>query len=257
MHRPDAHLRVERWGTGPPVVLLHADVATGATGWARQRPLAQRWQLVVPDRPGYGGSGPVQRVDFEQESGTLAPLLDEPAHVVAHSYGGVVALLLATARPDRVRSLTVVEPPAFSVAADHPDVRALVADLKVLWDAGIEDPEAFFARFAALMGERTWPRSPMPAEMEQGVRRLMEERPPWEAEPDLAGLARAGVPVLVVSGGHSPALEAVCDALADALGARREVVPGAKHSVPRVGQPFNDLLEDFFGGASVPAATQP
>jgi pimeloyl-ACP methyl ester carboxylesterase len=55
----------------------------------------------------------------------------------------VVALLLATARPDRVRSLTVVEPPAFSVAADDPDVRAVEADMTGLWDAGIEDPEAF------------------------------------------------------------------------------------------------------------------
>lgn len=238
-------LHVERSGRGPSVVLLHADVAAGETGWARQRPLAQRWRLVVPDRPGYGRSGPVERVDFEHERHVLAPLLGDGAHLVGHSYGGVVALLVAAADPGRVRSLTVVEPPAFSVAADDPDVAVLVAELKALWDEGPSDPEAFFARFAALMGERTWPRPPMPPQMEEGVRRLMAERPPWEARIDLPAILRAGVPTLVVSGGHSPALEAVCDAIADGVGGSREVVPGARHSVPRTGQPFNDVLEAF------------
>jgi hypothetical protein len=29
------------------------------------------------------------------------------------------------------------------------------------------------------------------------------------------------------------------------LGAERAVLPGAGHSVPRLGQPFNDVLADF------------
>jgi pimeloyl-ACP methyl ester carboxylesterase len=238
-------LHVERTGSGPPVLLLHADVATGATGWKAQRPLAQRWQLVVPDRPGYGDSEVADRVDFDVECRALMPLLDTPTHVVGHSYGGVTALLLAGAAPDRVRSLTVVEPPAFSVAAHVPEVAALMARLQELWDEDLRDPEAFFSRFAAAMGERTWPRPPMPAVMEQGVRRLMAERPPWEAEIDVAALEATGTPAMVVSGGHSPALEALCDILAEGLSARRVVVPGAKHSVPRTGPAFNEVLEDF------------
>jgi hypothetical protein len=50
---------------------------------------------------------------------------------------------------------------------------------------------------------------------------------------------------MVVSGGHSPAFEAVCDAIAAATGARREVLAGARHSVQQTGEPFNALLEDF------------
>jgi pimeloyl-ACP methyl ester carboxylesterase len=240
------HLHVQECGSGPAVLLLHADVATGTTGWARQRPLTQRWRLIVPDRPGYGRSGPVDRVDFEHESRALLPLLHDRPHVVGHSYGGVVALLMARAEPARVRSLTLIEPPAFAVAEEHPPVAATIAQLKRLWhDDQHVDPEAFFASFAALMGERPWPRPPMPPQMEQGVRRLMEERPPWEAVIQLDVIRAAGIPTMVVSGGHSKALELVCDVIARAMNARREVVPGAKHSVPRTGEPFNTVLADF------------
>jgi pimeloyl-ACP methyl ester carboxylesterase len=247
--RTDMHLHVERTGRGPSVVLLHADVATGESGWAKQRPLAQRWRLVVPDRPGHGRSAPVDRVDFENERRVLAPLLGDGAHLVGHSYGGVVALLLAAAEPGRVWSLTVIEPPAYAVATDDADVVTTVARLRSLWAGGQDDPEAFFAAFAGIVGERTWPRSPMPIELERGVRRLMSERPPWEAEPDLDALARARIPMMVISGGHSPAFEAVCRAIADRTGARREVIPGARHSVPRTGARFNDLLEKFMASA--------
>jgi hypothetical protein len=69
-----------------------------------------------------------------------------------------------------------------------------------------------------------------------------------EAEPDLAAINAAGVPSLVVSGNHHPGLEAVCDALAGRLGARRERVEGARHAAQRA-PGFNDVLEQFLGRA--------
>ena len=79
-----------------------------------------------------------------------------------------------------------------------------------------------------------------------GVRALMGERAVWEARPDLGALAQAPFLVLVVSGGHAPEFETVCDAIASRTHAQRAVIRGARHSVPRVGQPFNDLLEQFW-----------
>ncbi len=73
----------------------------------------------------------------------------------------------------------------------------------------------------------------------------MIERSPAEAEIPLDELARASFPKLVVSGGHSEAFEALCDVLAERLGAERAVLPGAGHSVQRLGDPFNGLLADF------------
>jgi hypothetical protein len=73
----------------------------------------------------------------------------------------------------------------------------------------------------------------------------MVERGPWEAEPPLDELAAAPWPKLVVSGAHSEAFDAVCDVLEERLGAERAILPGAGHSVPRLGEPFNALLEAF------------
>ena len=68
---------------------------------------------------------------------------------------------------------------------------------------------------------------------------------PWEAEPPLDELAATPFPKLVVSGAHSAAFDAVCDVLVERLGAERAVLPGAGHSVQRLGEPFNELLAAF------------
>src|SRR6266498_3353305 len=52
-------------------------------------------------------------------------------------------------------------------------------------------------------------------------------------EPAVDELAAAPFPKLVVSGGHHPAFDAVCDVLEARLGAERAVLPGAGHSLPR------------------------
>ncbi len=73
-------------------------------------------------------------------------------------------------------------------------------------------------------------------------------RPPSEAEPDLAAVAAAGVPSLVLSGDHDPAVEAACDSVAEQLGAKRDRLPGAAHAVQRTPE-FNRRLERFLFGA--------
>lgn len=73
-------------------------------------------------------------------------------------------------------------------------------------------------------------------------------RPATEAEPDLAAVAAAGVPSLVLSGDHDPSLEAACDSVAARLGAQRDRLPGAGHAVQRT-PGFNRRLEPFLFGA--------
>ena len=74
----------------------------------------------------------------------------------------------------------------------------------------------------------------------------MVERHPWEAEiPARRARAAAPFPKLVVSGAHSKPFDIVCDVLTERLGAERAVLPGAGHSVQRLGGPFNDLLAAF------------
>jgi len=92
---------------------------------------------------------------------------------------------------------------------------------------------------------------PLPVALDTGTRLLMGCRYPWTAEIPLADLGRAGFRTMIVSGGHSPVFESICDVLADRIGAEREVISGAGHSVPRIGAPFNEKLENFLlAGAS-------
>ena len=242
-------MHVRRFGGGPAVVLVHGSVADGEATWAEQRALAERWTLVVPDRPGFGANPPVDRVDFESDAPLVAELLGDGAHLVGHSYGGVVSLLAAAARPEAVRSLTVVEPPAFGAARGHPAVEAFVAEMTRYWRSPPDDPEEFLRGFLALVGSDYRPPSPLPPRLERGAGLLRVERPPWEAEIPLAELGRAAFPKLVVSGRHHAAFDAVCDVLEKRLGAERASIPGAGHSVQRTGR-FNERLEQFLAGAS-------
>jgi hypothetical protein len=74
---------------------------------------------------------------------------------------------------------------------------------------------------------------------------LMLERHPWEAEIPLDELAAAPFPKLVVSGGWSPAFDAVCDVLEERLDAQRAVLPGMGHNPQLLGEPFNEVLRSF------------
>ena len=237
-------MHVETWGSGPRVVLVHGSVADGRLTWAEQKALADRWTLVVPDRPGYGESPPVEREDFEADAPLIAELLADGAHLVGHSYGGVIALLAAAARPDAVRSLTVVEPPAFGLALGNPAVDDFVARMRAYGDAAPRDPEAFLRGFLELVGSNTRLATPLPEHLRRGAEVLRVERGPWEAAIPVEALARAAFPKLVVSGGHHAAFDAVCDVLERELRAERATIAGAGHTVQRTGR-FNARLEGF------------
>jgi pimeloyl-ACP methyl ester carboxylesterase len=225
-------------GKGPRLLLVHGSVLNGEATWNAQRPLAERFELVVPNRRGFPPGPDVERVDFTDEAVWLEQFLEPRTHLVGHSYGGVIALLAAARRPELVASLTVIEPPAFGVARGHPAVEAFIERGSAI--SG--DPETYLRAFLDLVGS-TPPARPLPPALLQGARTLVAERPPWEAQIPLDALA--GIPTLVVSGAHGAAFDAVCDVLEERLDAKRAVLPGAGHSPHRLGEPFNELLASF------------
>ena len=219
--------------------------------WSAQKPLAGRFEIVSPNRRGFPPGPEVEYVDFEDEAVWLEPFVEPDAgsgaggtHLVGHSYGGVIALLTAARRPELLRSLTVIEPPAFGVARGIPAADDFAARIEELWTKGPRDPGEFLRGFLALVGSSI-PVGNFTPELLQGARTLMVERSPAEAVISFDELAGAPFPKLVVSGGHSSAFEAVCDVLEERLGAERAVLPGAGHSVQRLGEPFNERLASF------------
>ena len=237
-------LHVHQWGTGPRIVFVHGAILGGREAWRAQRPLTEHWTVLAPDRPGHGDS-PAGPTDFEPEAGLIADqLLDEPAHLVGLSYGAIVAMYAAALRQDAVTSLTVIEPPCSAVASGIPVVDQFGVDVRAAIDTSTGPAEALrrFFRAAGVFEEVT---EPVPEVLVRGVTQLASTRPPDEARPPLAELATAPFPIMVVSGGHSEANEIICDTIAEATGARREVLPGAGHLVPDLGAPFNELLTGF------------
>ena len=114
-------LEYEVWGSGEPVMLVHA----GACGdWFKglmeQPALAGRHRLVRYHRVGYAGSshlpGPVSLADQAGHCRSLMRHLGiGRAHVVGHSSSANIALQLALDAPEAVGSLALLEPALLAV----------------------------------------------------------------------------------------------------------------------------------------------
>jgi pimeloyl-ACP methyl ester carboxylesterase len=127
--RPDSVASVElnhhRVGSGPPLVLLHG-LGSRRQIWEPVIPaLAERFDVVAPDLPGFGAS-PMPAEGTPPGVGSLAQLVaefcarlgpgfDRP-HVVGNSLGGLIALELA--RRERAASTTAISPAGFSNRAE-------------------------------------------------------------------------------------------------------------------------------------------
>jgi pimeloyl-ACP methyl ester carboxylesterase len=243
-------LEVTTLGSGPRVVFVHGSVVGAHDAWRHQRPLAEHWTICLPNRPGFGASPPLERGDFELEAPLIAELLGDGAHLVGHSYGAVIALLAAALRPDAVHSLTVSEPGSLRLAAGHPAVDQVIAGGRELYRRRDElGPREFLRMFRTNIHSARQTPPELDQELLSGAHLLMRERPPWEADVPVEELAAAAFPKLAISGGHSDVFEAVCDALAERIGAQREVVAGRGHTIPATGRTYNSCLHRFLSAS--------
>jgi len=130
------HHRVE--GSGPTVLLLHAGVADLRMWDAQVAELVPGHRVVRCDLRGFGHT-PLETGASYSDAGDVLALLDElgveRCSVVAASYGGWVALQVATAAPDRVERLVLLDPLA-EVAEPDERLRAFWQQEGGLADAG-------------------------------------------------------------------------------------------------------------------------
>jgi pimeloyl-ACP methyl ester carboxylesterase len=233
-----------------PIVLLHCSGSSGAQ-WRTLAPLlGARYRVMTPDLIGYGAAAPWSgRGGFSlaQEAAAVRSLLgrlDEPAHLVGHSYGGAVALHIARTRPERVRSLTLVEPSAFHLLrnGDATDLAALREIMSVAADASaalaIGDYSGGFGRFvdywsgpgswAEMAPEKRAAFAPQLAKVVLDFHALFSEPAGIEDVCDIA------LPTLLVQGGCTTLpSRCVCARLRMALPeATFRVVQGAGHMLP-------------------------
>lgn len=240
-------LKIHSRGSGPRAVLVHGSLMTAREGWEQQQSLADEgFRLVAVDRRGYGGSPAAAGEDYLRDAEDLAEVMGDGAHLVGHSYGGLGAMLAAARRPDATRSLALLEPAAVSLGQHHSAGRELAAGVRRIWDQDVTD-EAWLMGFLRAVGSdpENLPREVVDAALPL-VSLTRHGRRAWDAELPLAELAAAGFPKLVVSGGHHPGFEAICDELAERIGASRVVIEGAGHEIPFAGEPVNDALRSLW-----------
>lgn len=99
-------------GAGTTVVLVAGAGETVLTWGPLFGRLVQRGRIVAYDRAGLGSSSPHPRATAQDAVDDLAALVETvgPAVVVGHSWGGLLAEVLALTRPDLVRGLVLVDP---------------------------------------------------------------------------------------------------------------------------------------------------
>ncbi|HEX3509346.1 MAG TPA: alpha/beta hydrolase [Candidatus Dormibacteraeota bacterium] len=108
-------LEYEDRGSGEPVVLIHGSAIKDDLLPVADQLALKGYRVIRYHRRGYGSSniapGPISIGDQSRDCAGLLNELDvERAHVVGHSYGGVIALQLALDAPGIVHSLSLLEP---------------------------------------------------------------------------------------------------------------------------------------------------
>ena len=244
--QPVAH---RSFGSGKRRVLaLHCTIAHSGAWRGLAEQMGSEATFVCPDMLSHGRSPDWDRQGDIQDRSVAAvePLLDGPMDVIGHSFGATIALRLAVAHPDLVRSLTLIEPVYFAVALQ--DAPALVAE----HDAEAAEFNAALAagddERGARLFNRMWGTGNGPAwdEMPEATRAAMVRGihvvPASRASlfDDRPGMLRPGVldrvamPTLLLRGALSEAAMGVINnglarRLPDAV---NTVVAGAGHMLP-------------------------
>ena len=231
-----ARLAGQTWGSGPPVLCLHAGVCDRSE-WAPLAALVTDRTLIAFDLRGFGETT-YPAGEFDPAADALA-VLDhlgiERAVVVGNSYGGLNALALAARAPERIERMLLLAPatPDLDDSGDR--------ELQAYWDAEGSAIEAGNLDAAVEVNLRFWvDRSPAAAPYRDAVavsqRRAFELQLEAEPDADFDDIDPAAIQVAtLVLGGEldTAAFRAAGRELAARIpGAAYEELPGVGHLVP-------------------------
>jgi pimeloyl-ACP methyl ester carboxylesterase len=230
-------------GSGPPVLLLHGSASSAMMWTAVIEALKSRFRLIAPDLIGYGRTDPWPNghdFSIDDELRLIEPLIHAPAHVVAHSYGGVIALAMARAARVPIRSLTLIEPVAFYVLrnANEPEAWAEAEAfgngyLARAASGDSEDVIRHFVDYWSSAGNWDAMDEGSRAQLRRSVDKLAHDFKVVLADPD-ADMFDIRLPVQLLAGDKSPLqVRRIAAVLAERLpSASLQVVSGANHLLP-------------------------
>lgn len=240
-------IEYEERGEGPAVLFLPGSFGTGS-GWkALTDRLARSYRIVTTSLLGYGATAerrPLDNATMRQQTEVLDCLLErigEPAHVVAHSFGGVAALAHAIEGSIKPASLMLVEanPLGLLRTSGEAELYAMFGAMTRVYFEEFESGRPDAARHVIDFygGEGTF--AALPAKVRDYVVKTTPANiRDWSSgtpfEPPLAAYRQISAPTLVVRGanGH-PAMMRIAEILASTIPhARLETVVGGSHFLP-------------------------
>ncbi len=250
-----AHLTYRLNGdTGATVVFIHGSLGDLNTWRGQEAQFAQRYRVLVYSRRYHRPNAPVEdnetyspKLHAEDLAALLLSLDVGPAHIIGSSYGAYVALALARAHPELVRSLVLAEPPMFLLLAGS----QLGDSVRSAYYSNTLDPaRRAFAHGDSVAGIRSFydgmsggfgrfDHLPAPGRADllghafELRREMLANREQYLPNVSCAELGRMATPVLLVRGDRSPrAFQLISDELARCLQSDTTVViPGSGHPV--------------------------
>ena len=256
-------LRVD--GSGPAMLFWPSLLMDGRLWSAQAAHFADRFQVILVDPPGHGGSAPLDKpFRFEQCAETIHQILDdlqlEKVHVIGNSWGGMIGGTFAALHPERtgiaVLMNATASPAGFRQKAEY---GFLVQAARLL--GGIRGPLKGPVRDAFLgpTAKRDKPEvvatvNDLAAEVDvrsgmHAVTSVVPNRPDQRA---LFGRIRT--PVLVVAGGEDKTFPvAETEEMADAIPGARFVVLEQSAHLAALESPkaVNALIDDFLADQGI------
>jgi len=255
----------EEEGTGPTIVLLPPGASTAGVWRGVTEHLAGRYRTVAVNVAGYGGTTrwqgerPIALADEAAAAAAVIAAQGEPVHLVGHSFGGTIALMVVLGGYAVARTLTLIEPSPYEMLAQagEPELHRQIAAVNGAFIEAIRagDHEAAFARYVDYYtnGPGSWQALSEKARsrflavadiVANGLAAVHADRTPIAA---LDGLA---VPALLIRGaGTSPIHARLAEIVAERIpGARLETIAGAAHmlTMSHPGEVAR-LIGDFIG----------
>ena len=243
-------LEYEMRGTGEPVLLIHGTGVAATFAPTMSQPSLAGYRLIRYHRRGFAGSGPAPvPFSIKDQAADARALLNalgiSRAHIVGHSFGGMVTLQFAQEYPSVAHSIVVMEPPVFNPDAPTSPFAQLVAT----YNAG--DKIAAMSTFSQMSYGPDWrtlaSRVPGgPPQVEKDVDTVFQSEVPsmtsWRF--GAAEGARITMPAIYITGGgrHGASLKQLKTWIS---GLQSTVVPGTTHAM---------LMEDPKGVAEAIAA---
>jgi len=233
-----------------PGALIHCTLTHGGVlkGLANALP-SHHW--LAPDLPNHGrspdwpaGAPGMQKASAEAIATLFGPT---PRDVIGHSFGATVALRLAVLFPEKVRSLTLIEPVLGAIARiDSPEVAAAheteaTQMLAEIHAGRYAEAAQLFTRDWGL--GRPWDSIPEEARTRMAAQMPFVAASQAEIFEDSPGLLQSGalealrIPTLVLEGAETakrhPVMRVICQGLVRRiLKASHSLVDGAGHMAP-------------------------